>query len=88
MKRIILASVLFVGSLVLLPALSIPILAQTDNTDADDFSLVDLLPDIEKIYREALVLPHQEAAKVIYDQEIAEYYNLLLHKTGLDIPVN
>jgi len=87
MKRIILASALFAGLVVLLPVYTLPIRAETDNV-SDNFSLVELLPDIEKIYREALMRPHQEVAKTIYDEEIAEYYKLLLHKTGLDAPLD
>lgn len=71
--------------LVLVSAL--PIRAQSDNF-SDNFSLVELLPDIEKIYREALVLPHQEAAKHIYDEDIARFYDLLLRKTGLDVQLD
>jgi len=66
---------------------ALPIRAQSANL-SDNLSLVDLLPDIEKIYREALVRPHQEAAKHIYDEDIAQFYDLLLHKTGLDIPLD
>ena len=54
----------------------------------EETSLADLLPNFEKIYREALVRPHQEVAKKIYDKDIARYYNLLLHKTGLDVPLD
>lgn len=64
-----------------------PIRAQSDNY-SDNFSLVELLPDIEKIYREALIRPHQEAAKHIYDEDIAQFYNLLLQKTGMDIQLD
>ena len=66
---------------------AMPIGAETYDL-SDNLSLADLLPDIEKIYREALIRPHQEAAKQIYDEEIAQFYALLLHKTGLDIPLD
>ena len=49
-------------------------------------SLVSLLPDIEKIYREALTSPLQEAKKQIYDEDIAEFYNLLLDRSSLNNP--
>ena len=87
MRTIILACTLMAGVALLVLVSALPIRAQTDNA-SDNLSLVDLLPDIEKMYREALVLPHQEAAKQIYDEEIAQFYNLLLRKTGLDVPLD
>ncbi|RLC62932.1 MAG: hypothetical protein DRI01_06080 [Chloroflexi bacterium] len=64
-----------------------PTWAQTDSTEAtDNFSLVDLLPDIEQIYEEALTLPFNEAKKKIYDEDIAQFYQLLLERTSLDRP--
>jgi len=67
---------------------ALPIRAQTDGSDnaSDNFSLVELLPDLEKIYREALTMPLQEAKKKIYDEDIAQYYDRLLERTGLDSP--
>ena len=76
-----------VGLVVLVLVSAMPIGAETYDL-SDNLSLADLLPDIEKIYREALIRPHQEAAKQIYDEEIAQFYALLLHKTGLDIPLD
>jgi hypothetical protein len=69
---------------------ALPIQAQSDNTDetSDNFSLVDLVPDIEKIYRDALTEPFVEAEKKIYDEDIAQYYHMLLEKTILDEPEN
>ncbi|MFH1650692.1 MAG: hypothetical protein ABID87_01100 [Chloroflexota bacterium] len=68
---------------------ALPISAQTENTPAtDNFSLVDLLPDIEKIYDEALTSPLNEAKKNIYDEDIANYYQRLLEKTELDRPTD
>ena len=49
-------------------------------------SLVSLLPDIEKIYREALTSPLHEAKKQIYDEDIAEFYDLLLERSSLNNP--
>lgn len=72
-------SALVVGSILLLLMLPFPLRATT----TDNFSLADLLPDIEKIYREALITPHQEAKKAIYDEDIARFYNTLLERTGL-----
>ena len=69
----------------MLLAVSAMPIGATDNL-SDNLSLVELLPDIEKIYREALTLPYQEAAKHIYDEDIAQFYGLLLQRTGLDTP--
>ena len=78
------SGVIVCGLLLLGLVSAVPILAQTDNTTSDNFSLVDLLPDIEMIYREALTSPLREARKNIYDEDIAEYYDRLLERTGLD----
>lgn len=67
---------------------AIPIRAQSENVSltSDNFSLVHLLPDIEKIYREALTSPLHEAEKKIYDKDIAQFYHQLLQKTALNTP--
>ena len=69
---------------------AIPIRAQTENVSgvSENFSqsLVELLPDIEKIYREALTSPLHEAEKKIYDEDIAQFYHTLLERTSLDKP--
>ena len=85
MKIIILSSTLIVALSLLAVVSALPIRAETDIL-SDNIGLVDLLPDIERIYQEALTLPYQEAGKQIYDEEIAEFYNLLLQKTGLAVP--
>lgn len=83
--KVILLSFTLIAALVFLALVSaFPIRAQADNI-SDNIGLVDLLPDIEKIYKEALTLPYQEAGKQIYDEEIAEFYYLLLQRTGLDV---
>lgn len=64
-----------------------PLRAQEDiNPNSENFSLVKLLPNFEKIYREALMTPFQEAEKKIYDDDIAQFYHLLLGKIALDKP--
>ncbi|MFC2123095.1 hypothetical protein ACFLRP_05360 [Bacteroidota bacterium] len=87
--KVFLLSFTLISALVFLALVSaFPIRAQADvlsDNISDNISLVDLLPDIEKIYKEALTLPYQEAGKQIYDEEIAEFYYLLLQRTGLDI---
>ncbi len=65
---------------------ALPLQAQTENTTTDNLSLVHLLPDIEKIYEEALTLPLNKAKQEIYDKDIAEFYQLLLERTSLDRP--
>ncbi|MCK4863712.1 MAG: hypothetical protein KAS25_05405 [Dehalococcoidales bacterium] len=65
----------------------IPTLAETDDLGSESENLtqsfMDLLPDIEKIYRESLIMPFEKAESKIYDEDIAEFYGELLDKTGL-----
>jgi|GEM_PF-824854 len=64
-----------------------PIFAGADDpvdlSDNNSLGLANLIPDIEKIYRDALLLPFEKAESKIYDEDIAEYYRELLTKTGL-----
>jgi len=46
-------------------------------------SLINLIPDFEKIYREALIMPFEKAESKIYDKDIADFYHELLDRTGL-----
>ena len=78
--------ILFCGLLVVALTVSMPIRAQNDSPESDNFSLVDLLPDLEKIYREALLTPLHEAKGKIYDEDIANFYNTLLHSAALEKP--
>jgi hypothetical protein len=65
----------------------LPTRAETDDPDVlsdnESLGLADLIPDIEKIYRESLILPFEKAESKIYDEDIAEYYRELMEKTGL-----
>jgi len=65
----------------------IPTRAETDNlTDESENitrSFLNLMPDIEKIYRESLIMPFEKAESKIYDEDIAEFYRELLDNTGL-----
>jgi hypothetical protein len=45
--------------------------------------LMDLLPDIEKIYHESLTFPFRKAESKIYDEDIAQFYQELLDRSGL-----
>ena len=51
-------------------------------------SVLNILPDFEKIYRVALTLPFQKAESKIYDKDIADFYHELLDKTGLSETVD
>ncbi len=65
----------------------IPTRAETDHlTDESENitqSFLNLMPDIEKIYRESLIMPFEKAESKIYDEDIAEFYRELLDSTGL-----
>jgi len=65
----------------------IPTQAETDSLSEESenttLGLVNLIPDIEKIYRKALIMPFEKAESKIYDEDIAEFYRELLDKTGL-----
>jgi len=54
-----------------------PLRAQTEE---EEQSIYDLVPDIEKINREALITPLLEAEKTIWDEDVAQYYHLLLQR--------
>jgi hypothetical protein len=49
-------------------------------------SLTGLIPDIQKIYREALTAPFIQAENEIHDPDIANFYHTLMEKTGLTDP--
>jgi len=63
--------------------------AQAETDPSDNVSenvtqgLLNLLPDFEKIYREALIMPFEKAESKIYDKDIADFYHELLDRTGL-----
>ena len=65
----------------------LPIRAQTDNlselSENVTQSFINLLPDIEKIYREAPTMPFRQAESKIYDEDIAQFYQELLDRSGL-----
>ena len=68
----------------------LPIRAETDNlTEQSENltqSLIELLPDIERIYRESLTAPFRQAQSKIYDEDIAQYYQELLDGSVLYEP--
>ena len=65
----------------------LPIRAETDNLTESSAnlsqSLIDLLPDIERIYKESLTAPFREAESKIYDEDIAQFYHELVENTIL-----
>jgi hypothetical protein len=63
----------------------LPVRGNTDagSVSGNDTSLTKLLPDFEKIYKNALQMPFIQAESKIYDKDIAEYYRALMDKTGL-----
>ena len=69
---------------------AIPIRAETDNLSVPSEnltqSLVDLLPDIERIYHESLTAPFEKAGSKIYDEDIGQYYQELLGNSVLYEP--
>jgi len=80
------AGVIVCGIVLLGLVSAMPIRAQIDSSDnvTDNLSLTYLLPDIEKIYQEALTSPFYEARKKIYDEDIASYYDQLLERASLN----
>ena len=85
LSGVILCSVLLFGAKTVLP-----IRADTDNvTSVSDniaLSFVDMLPDIERMYKESFTLPFVKAEDKIYDPEIREFYRELLDNTVLYEP--
>jgi len=85
MKTILLIGLVIeviVGGILMLGLLS-PTLTRADTEEP---GLVQLLPDIGKIYRAALTTPLQQVEHEIHDKEIAEFYHRLLQKYELDKP--
>ncbi|OGO22132.1 MAG: hypothetical protein A2144_00895 [Chloroflexi bacterium RBG_16_50_9] len=84
---IIVCSIILFGLMIL-----IPMRADTDNSGAnsENFSqsLLNLLPDFEKIYRESLAMPFRKAESKIYDEDIARFYRELLSNSVLSEPEN
>ena len=69
-----------------------PIQAQSSDLSepSDNLSqgLIDLLPDIERIYQESLTFPFHKAESKIYDEDIAQFYHELLDRSGLGDSAN
>jgi hypothetical protein len=68
--------------------LILPVRAMTENADpsdpnSDNSSLSNLIPDIQKIYTDALRMPFQKAEAKITDPDIAIFYRSLMDETGL-----
>jgi hypothetical protein len=54
-----------------------------DVSDNSSSLLLKIMPDFEKIYRDALAEPFIKAESKIQDPDIADYYHGLMNKTGL-----
>ena len=82
MAGMVVCSLFFFGA-----RLIIPMRAISDSPEGlsenDSLGLVDLIPDIERIYEQALLFPFEKAESKIYDEDIAEYYRELLTRAGL-----
>ena len=49
-------------------------------------NIIGILPDIRKIYHEALVSPFQKVEQEIHDEDIAQFYRELIESCGLAQP--
>jgi len=56
-----------------------------NTTITDESSLVQLLPDMERINNSAIIVPLVETGKRIRDPDIARFYYKLLRDAGWDI---
>lgn len=77
MCGVVVCGMVIFGTSIIVPALA------DDPQEPSDSGLAALVPDIETIYQQALLMPFEKAAKKIYDPDIAEYYSELLDRTGL-----
>ena len=86
---IVVCSLLLFGALFGIKSV-LPIRAETDNLSGQSEnltqSLIGLLPDIEKIYRESLTMPFLKAESKIYDEDIAQFDRELLERSVLSEP--
>jgi len=58
-----------------------------DNSAAastDTLNVSNLLPDVKKIYHEALAVPYQQVESEITDPDIARFFRTYMDRTGLD----
>jgi len=82
---VVVCSLVIFGVKPVLPALAETTDSETVSDNNTNF-LADILPDFEKIYRDALTSPFISAESKIYDEDIAGYYHELMDKTGLPNP--
>lgn len=87
LSGVILCSVLLFGAKTVLP-IRADVTSDNVTATSDDLatSLVEMLPDIERIYKESFTLPFVKAEDKIYDPEIREFYRELLDNTVLYEP--
>ncbi len=82
----ILSTLLLMGSILGIRAVFADTTSDNITSDNTVASFIGLLPDIQRIYREALTTPLNQVKEVIYDKDIGEFYDELLRRTGLDTP--
>jgi hypothetical protein len=80
---IIVCTVLFYSINLILPVRAMTQNADPSDPNSDNSSLSNLIPDIEKIYTDALRMPFQKAEAKITDPDIAAFYRSLMDQTGL-----
>jgi len=80
-----LAGVIICGLMLVGVRSVLPTSADTVATEGttESGSLIRLIPDIEKIYRQSLITPFLKAEEQIYDDDIRAFYRELLEATGL-----
>jgi len=82
MSGVLVCGLLILGAKSVLPTRA-DVDASANTTENVTDSLVNLIPDIERIYKEALTMPFLKAESKIYDDDIAEFYSELLDRTGI-----
>jgi len=82
MSGVLVCGLLILGAKSVLPTRA-DVDASANTTENVTDSLVNLIPDIERIYKEALTMPFLKAESKIYDEDIAEFYSELLDRTGI-----
>ena len=86
MAGVIICGLMLIGVRTLLPTQAETSIDPTTDNTTNTF--LNMLPDIQKIYRESLLMPFQKAKLKIYDKDIADYYQSLLDATGLSEPID
>ena len=80
---IVVCTVLFYTVNLILPVRAMTESVDPTNPSSDNTGLSGLVPNIEKIYTDALQMPFQKAESKITDPDIAAFYRELMDETGL-----